>query len=270
MKKPRLILCDIDGTLIVRHQPMSEKAKQMIRRLREKGVYFGIASGRPLYQIRDTYKSWGFEDFDCLIGFNGSSLWDGISKQEEDHYIMKKEWIKETIDLMSRFDTNPSIYLHNQVVFLNNDATSRHYASDARLAKGIEEFYSEDNAKIMFRLDEKLMPEVEQWIAEHPSPYYAGFKTQTTLIEFCDKRVNKAFAMKIFCDAHHIDPSEVMAFGDTTNDNEMLEYAGWGVCLRNGSEDTKAIADEITDKPCEEDGWADYIEKRVLPLLDDK
>jgi hydroxymethylpyrimidine pyrophosphatase-like HAD family hydrolase len=34
--------------------------------------------------------------------------------------------------------------------------------------------------------------------------------------------------------------------------------------MKNGSDDTKAIADAITEKTCDEDGWADYIEKNVL------
>lgn len=51
-----------------------------------------------------------------------------------------------------------------------------------------------------------------------------------------------------------------MAFGDTTNDHTMLELSGVGVCLKNGSDDTKAIADIITDYPCDEDGWARFME----------
>ena len=51
-----------------------------------------------------------------------------------------------------------------------------------------------------------------------------------------------------------------MAFGDTTNDHTMLEPSCVGVCLKNGSDDTKAIADIITDYPCDEDDWARFME----------
>ena len=57
---------------------------------------------------------------------------------------------------------------------------------------------------------------------------------------------------------------QIVAFGDTTNDNSMLEQAGWGVCLLNGSNDTKAIADEITKHTCSEDGFANYVEEYIL------
>ena len=41
---------------------------------------------------------------------------------------------------------------------------------------------------------------------------------------------------------------DVAAFGDTTNDNDMIAISGTGVCMCNGSDDTKAIADFITEK----------------------
>lgn len=272
MHKPKLIVCDIDSTLVVKHQTLTPKAKACIKELKENGVYFGIVSGRPLYQIYESYKMWEYDDFDVTIGMNGSSIYDAINQKEYHYYAMKKEWLKETIDLMAPFSTNPSVYRKDYQLFLKEDELMKMYSELAgfkvKQADHIEELYSEETAKIMFRLDnEGQMAEVEEWIKKHPSPHYAGFKTQPMLIEFCDKRVNKGFALEKFCTLHNIDLKDVIAFGDTTNDNEMLELAGCGVCLLNGSEDTKAIADMITEKTCDDDGWADFVEKHILPLV---
>ena len=49
-----------------------------------------------------------------------------------------------------------------------------------------------------------------------------------------------------------------------TNDITLLESAGVGVCMANGSDDCKAVADMITEKPVWEDGWADFIENHIL------
>ena len=54
-----------------------------------------------------------------------------------------------------------------------------------------------------------------------------------------------------------------MTFGDTTNDNTMLE-AFYGVAMKNATEDTKAIAREITEYTAEEDGFARYLEDNIL------
>lgn len=49
-----------------------------------------------------------------------------------------------------------------------------------------------------------------------------------------------------------------------TNDISMLQVAGVGVCMLNGSEDAKAAADLITEKSVEDEGWADFVEKHIL------
>ena len=273
MHKPKMIICDIDSTLVVKHQTLTPRARACIEKLRSSGVYFGIASGRPLYQIREGYDMWGYDDFDLTIGMNGSVIWDNIDKKEYNYYVMKKEWLKETIELMAPFQTNPSVYRTDSQIFFKEDETLKLYAqffkSKVEVAKSIEDLYSEETAKIMFRLEnEEDMPKAEKWIAEHPNPNYIGFKTQPSLIEFCDKRVNKAYALKKFCEMHDIELKDIIAFGDTTNDNEMLTESGVGVCLKNGSDDTKAIADYITDKTCDDDGWADFTEKYIMPFIE--
>ncbi|MDO4467155.1 MAG: HAD family hydrolase [Bacillota bacterium] len=274
MNKPKLVICDIDATLVVKHKTLTERAKKAIQKLREKGVYFGIASGRPLYQIRENIKEWGYDDFDCVIGLNGGSVWDGIHKKEYSFYPMKKEWLKETYELMKDFPTEPSLYRDGKEMFLRESTLSEiarnFYANgNVSISEGLDDFLGYDTGKIMYRLyKEEDMPPIEAWVKNHPNKNWVGFKTGPVLIEFCDKNCNKGFGTKEFCRLNNIDLADVIAFGDTSNDNEMLEIAGTGVCMLNGSDDTKAVADIITDKICDDDGWADFIETHVLPLFE--
>ena len=268
MKTCKLVICDIDGTIVVKHKKLTSRAKKVINLLQQNGIYFGIASGRPIFQIKETIKGWGYDDFDVLIGLNGSSLKDSLTQKQYEYFRMKKEWIKEMIELMKPFDAHPSIYTNNAQIFVFEDDFSRQASTFSGLktivTHDMTSMYLKDNAKIMFRIEESKMPQVEEWIKNHPSEHYIGFKTQPNLIEFCDKRVSKGYALRSFCSMHDIDLEEVAAFGDTSNDNDMLKISGLGVCLLNGSEDTKAAADIITDKTCDEDGWADYMEKHFI------
>lgn len=265
----KVVICDIDGTLVVKHTDLTARARAVIEALRKHNIYFGIASGRSMEQVKRMVQSWGFEDLDILIGFNGSLLWDGINKEEHDYFILKKEYIKEIIEVMAQFTTsNTLIYRGNQMLCSQLDEmTEVSTASSQMVAVKVDslaDFYSEDNAKIMFRVHEEDMPEIEAYFDSHPSEHFRAFKTQSSLLEFSDRRVSKAYTLQKFCDVHKINMSEVISFGDTSNDNDLLQASGWGVCLQNGSDDTKEIADEITDKPCDEDGWADYMEERFL------
>ena len=78
MKTCKLVICDIDGTIVVKHKKLTSRAKKVINLLQQNGIYFGIASGRPIFQIKETIKGWGYDDFDVLIGLNGSSLKDSL------------------------------------------------------------------------------------------------------------------------------------------------------------------------------------------------
>ena len=61
----------------------------------------------------------------------------------------------------------------------------------------------------------------------------------------------------------HISPRQTLAFGDGGNDEELLAAAGTGVAMGNAIERIKALADDVTLSN-EEDGVADYIERRLL------
>ena len=270
MKKIRLVLCDIDGTLVTTGCPMGEKTKEVIERLHAHGVMFGIASGRSVHQqLSKQAKAWGFEwPFDVLIGMNGSELWDEMNQTHSDYYQLSKDTIKEIIEFMEPFHLNPFMYYHDVMLCMREDEnmrrSSKRNMTKVQIAEDISQMYSEDNAKIMFRMKDEQMPEVEAYCAAHPSEKYRGFKTQTNLIEFMDPRVNKAIAMKEFCKRHDIPIEEVWAFGDMSNDKELVDEAGWGVCLLNGADDTKAVADEITEKDCDHEGFAWYVEEKIL------
>ena len=133
---------------------------------------------------------------------------------------------------------NPMIYWDGKIRCVHIDDWMIHSASTSHKELEVvklEDFYAHENAKIMFRMKEEDMLKAEAWVKEHPNPYYHGFKTQSTLL--------------------------VMAFGDTSNDNDMLKVAGCGVCMINGTDDTKACANAITKQDNEHDGLAIYLEE---------
>ena len=60
----------------------------------------------------------------------------------------------------------------------------------------------------------------------------------------------------------NIKQEEIIACGDAENDHHMIEYAGLGVAMGNGTEETKKIANYIT-KSNNEDGIAHVIYKFI-------
>lgn len=270
--KLRLVLCDIDSTLINSNRELTPKTKKMIEKLHEKGVYFGLASGRPVDELQKYAPHWGFGfAFDFLIGMNGSELWDNLKQKQIDSYKLKREWIQEILKAMKPFPSNAFIYQDGMLVAQRIDDAMKKSAVTSQkpihVISSDKELYEHENAKIMFRMSKEQTLEVEEYFKNHPNPYYKAFKTQSTLIEFADRRISKAYALKILCDNHDFSLENVWSFGDTTNDNTMLEASGRGICMLNGSDDTKAIADEITRYDNDHDGVAMYMQEHYFDQL---
>ena len=71
--------------------------------------------------------------------------------------------------------------------------------------------------------------------------------------ELINKAFNKGLAVQRLCEHLNIPIQDTVAFGDSMNDFEMLQAAGLGICMGNGSEALKKVADQVC-LPVGEDG----------------
>ena len=74
--------------------------------------------------------------------------------------------------------------------------------------------------------------------------------------------VSKATTLELLAAEHGFTADEVLAFGDSANDREMLDWAGHGVAVANGTAPVLAVADEIA--PANTDDGVAVIIERLL------
>ena len=74
---------------------------------------------------------------------------------------------------------------------------------------------------------------------------------------------NKGVGVRKILDYYHLDKENAIAFGDGTNDIEMLEAVGTGVAMGNATDDVKAVADAICGHVAE-DGIYHYCKEQGL------
>ncbi len=267
-----LIIADIDGTLADKGQEIGPITRKAFQELHRKGARIGIASGRPASdKLKMRADSWdlGFE-LDLMIGMNGGQLRDLRTGEYQEFYKLKKAYIKEIIEMMKPTGLNPFVYktgyMLSQYLDERMSASAMRNHEPAIPAKELSELWEEDNAKLLFRLPDDLtkVDDIVAFAKAHPKPYYQSFLTGPHMLEFQDPRVNKGIALIKYCENVGLDIKDVIAFGDATNDNEMLQVAGLGVCLKNGIPSTKAIADVVMDYECSEDGVGRYLYDTIL------
>ena len=133
-----------------------------------------------------------------------------------------------------------------------------------KVVNSMEEYIDHPINKLLFAVEPDLMKELEE-------PFKAPF---TNLSLYCstpfyleamtngiDKAETLIELTKIFGDS----VENMMAFGDGFNDCKMIQAAGVGVCMSNGDERCKAIADYIA-KSNDEDGIK-YALDELLPEI---
>ena len=268
LKDIKVFVADVDMTLVNDKKKLLPITKKAMELLREQGVYLGIASGRPIegHLVRRS-ENWGFDrQFDFIIGMNGGQLHDYTDDTFVESYKLSRECVKEIIEIMEPLDLNPFVYEKGYMLAKRLDQqtieSSIRNDEPVQVVNDISEMWEKERNKIMFRA--KTLEQMEQMVRfakQHPSNEYQFFQTGPLLLEFQDPRINKSTAVEIFCKKHGITADEVIAFGDSSNDNEMMERAGLGVCLLNGKADSKAIADCITEYDSNHDGVGRFLEK---------
>jgi hydroxymethylpyrimidine pyrophosphatase-like HAD family hydrolase len=78
-----------------------------------------------------------------------------------------------------------------------------------------------------------------------------------------NKNASKWLGIKELAEYFGIDIKNTIAFGDDMNDLTMIKNCGKGICMKNGLDEVKAIADDICEDN-ENDGIAKWLEKNVL------
>ena len=266
-----LIIADIDGTIVDDAHQMSQRTKDCLERVHTMGILFGIASGRPIdFDCVDQFTNWHLSfPADVLIGLNGGQIYVEKTKTFKETSILKPEHIREIFRILESLINNFTVSVYRDKIMYCSRIDAKMKESSIRnktvlQLASLEEIAEHSCGKIMFRGEPEAVNEALAYVNSQPNDYFHFFRTQPSMMEAQDKNADKGKALVEYCQANGIDLNKVWAFGDTTNDNGLLKAAGLGICLKNGSEDTKACADIITELTNNEEGVADFIEKHLL------
>ena len=268
----RVISADIDATLTWMGSGLSDLNRKAISDLQEAGILFGLASGRSYADLKNYPEQWKLtKPVDFFIGLNGASLYDSRTGKDELFFDIERENVKRIVEEIDRLDLDSHIYADGITIFSKPSAHYLHIKKigyrDIRLASDLSEMYERNTPKILINVKDEDMKETKEHfrpILKQMGNTVKLIRTSPGAMEFVPAQANKFFALKKYCDRYGIPIEEVAAFGDTSNDNEMIAGAGLGVCMANGTDDTKALADVITEYPAAEDGFARYVYKYMI------
>lgn len=271
IKKVKALIVDIDGTLVVKGGIILPYTRKAIDILHEKGVIMGLATGRPVDNYTKGYaKRWGLDwEYDVIIGANGGHLWDRWHDDIEMFYPLWEKDIKLILDKLAPLNLNAQIYENSQLIAQRWDdlvaASSLRNMQEVVISPFPDRMYRHPNAKVQFRYPPEEGEKILEFIKNIDLPDKIQYViTYPGIIEFMDKRIDKGVALHKFAEKNNVPIENILTFGDAENDNALVKEAGWGVCMANGADVTKSLADDVTEFGVQEDGMGKYIFEKIL------
>ena len=245
------IFFDIDGTLWDRDNFIPQSTKDAIRQLREHGHLTFLCSGRTRVFINsEELLGMGFDGI--VSGFGTFIEYEG---KELLYKAIDRDVLKKSVDLFYKYDM-PMVIEGRHKLYMDADIISRdaygRYLLEAMKdyimpIRGNEEQWEASKFTVLIHDTDYLA------VMEQLKEYYDFLVHGDVAMEVVPKGYNKASGIACVCEKLGIDVKDTYAFGDSANDVDMLDFAGVGVAMGDGTDVAKEHADYVT-KGLHEDG----------------
>lgn len=263
------VATDLDGTFLNSDKEVLGINRKAIKKLKHKGILFGICSGRPIDTVRPMIDDWGIQnDVSFIIGMNGGVLYDIRRREKEEYHLIEGDVVMNLIEFYKDLDVVFQVNIGPTRFTNKSTPTTREHArlfGEVEVEVDLFNFLkARDVNKLMMYFQPNYMPVVEKRASYFHDDRVVGFATAENLFEYVDPKVNKGFGMKKLAKHFGIRLENIMAFGDAPNDKEMLETVGVGVCMKNGSEQTQSVAEYITEITNDEGAVGRFIDEYLF------
>ena len=275
MKKIKLIACDMDGTLLDDNKNISEANIEAVRRLKDEGVIFVIATGR-----HDTMILGYLDDLNIempVISCNGALVREPFSNRVFTSIPMSSTQVIDIAEVCKQHKADYHIYCRN-IIFGETMTNKMIYYRERNLklperdqiplhvSRDHREFIESSEGELFKVL---IIPEdsddsrsIDKGINLKTGLILS--QSDTNLFDVMQKGVSKSHAMGALCSEMSIGRDETAAIGDQSNDLDMIRYAGIGVAVRNAVPEVKDAASFTTLNSNNDSGVAEALDRLVF------
>ncbi len=264
----RLVVCDIDGTLVRHDKSLPEANVAAIRDLVARGVAVSLISARPPAGVMPIARALGLTG--PFAAFNGGTLFDG------DGTIRTAECVPAELarELLARFEaTGVTRWVFAGGRWLTSAIDDLHTPRE-RISSGLEPVVGADLAAaagvadklVAVSDDPALLARVEAEARALAGDAATVVRSQTYYLDVTARAANKGEGIAALAAAFSVPLSEVAALGDQANDIAMFERAGLSIAMGQASAAVQAAADAVAASN-EDGGVADGIARFVLPRI---
>lgn len=249
----KMIITDLDDTLLRNDKSISGYSRKVIQRVRRAGVKFAFATARG----SSTQHLVDLGLFDAYIQMNGARV---FAEGKLIHQCLiepaiflpflqelERQKIRTGLEIEKKHYANFNV----MTIFKNESCYIRTDFADFE-AKPADKLYA-------FVYNEKELEEIKKIL---PESLYMKI-SRDGMIMIMHRDASKMRALEHLTSYYGFRLDETAAFGDDVNDMDVIETVGWGIAVGNAVPELKAVADEVCGTN-EEDGVARWIEEYIF------
>jgi Cof subfamily protein (haloacid dehalogenase superfamily) len=262
----RLLLADVDGTLVTQEKVLTDAAIAAVRELGEAGILFALTSGRPPRGMAMLVEPLHIRT--PVAAFNGGLLVDRDMAVIEQRTI-PAELVEPTIALLQAHDLD--VWVYRGADWLVRDPHGAHVAREAQtvqfqptvradyagLIEGVAKLVgvSDDHAAVAAAASAAHDRFGDRVSAARSQPYY---------VDITHPQANKGAVAEYLARRYAIPEREIATIGDMPNDVLMFAHSGLSIAMGNADREVQRAARRVTAAN-DRDGFAQAVHRFVLP-----
>jgi Cof subfamily protein (haloacid dehalogenase superfamily) len=262
----KLLLADVDGTLVTPDKVLTDRAIDAVRRLGEAGILFAVTSGRPPRGMSMLIEPLNLTT--PIAAFNGGILVNRDMSVIEQR-VIPEELVVPVANLNTSFGLDTWVY--RGADWYIPDPKGAHVAKETatvrfepKVMDGLDGLTS-DVAKLVGVSDDlDAVARASQAAHDKFGDHVAAARSQPYYLDVTHPDANKGAVAKYLSRTYAIPTMSIATIGDMPNDVLMFAHSGLSIAMGNASLEVQRAARRVTTSNADE-GFANAVERFILP-----
>ncbi|MFE2603513.1 Cof-type HAD-IIB family hydrolase [Streptomyces mirabilis] len=261
----RLLLADVDGTLVTNDKVLTDRAVHAVHKLHDAGVLFAVTSGRPPRGMSMIIEPLVLTTE--LAAFNGGLIVNPDMTVVEQQ-VIPAEVVAPVVALMESFGL--SVWIYRGADWYVRDVKGPHVDRESwtvqfapTLVPGFDGL-EQGTAKVVGVSDDHQVVEAAAVAARAQfGEHVSAARSQPYYLDVTHPQANKGGVVKYWSAKLQISPEQIATIGDMPNDVLMFAHSGLSIAMGNAGHEVQRAARRVTTSN-EEEGFANAVEQFIL------
>jgi Cof subfamily protein (haloacid dehalogenase superfamily) len=262
----KLVIADVDGTLVSKEKILTQRAIDSIFRMREAGIQFAVTSGRPprgMAMLIDPLKLPS-----PIAGFNGGVVTQPDLKTVLRQNLLPQSVVDKVIPIIS--DHGLDVWIYTDLLWYVRDVKAPHVARENWTVK-FEPTVVPDFKGIPPRIakivgcsdDLEAVAKCEKDVQAACGDTASAARSQPYYLDVTHPKANKGEVVLMMSELLKVPVEHIATIGDMPNDVLMFVKGGMSIAMGQASPEVQKAATYVTTSS-EAEGFANAMDQFIL------